>query len=153
MKKKSLNFWINIVIFIDFIAVVFTGIVLREFAIDLSGYTVLGVPRKELADLHWVMALSMIVFIFAHLVLHWGWAKVSFRKHLRLGSKALAVTAIVLVVISMLVAPVYLTRDLPKGKAMNANYSKTEPLPEITASFEQGDGNGAGLQNPLSNYR
>jgi hypothetical protein len=153
MKKKSLNFWINIGIFIDFILVVFTGIVLREFSVDLSGCTVLGVPRKELADLHWVLSLSIIVFIFAHLVLHWGWAKVSFRKHLRLGPKALAVTAIVLVLISMVVAPAYLTRDLPKGKAMKANYSKTGSLPEITASFEQGDGNGAGLQNPLKNYR
>lgn len=153
MKKKSLNFWINIVIFIDFIAVVFTGIVLREFSVDLSGCTVLGVPRKELADLHWVLSLSMIVFLFTHLVLHWGWAKVSFRRHLRVGPKALAVTAIVLVLISMIVAPVYLTKDLPKGKAMKASYSRTEPSPEITASFEQGDGNGAGLQNLLSNYR
>jgi hypothetical protein len=117
MKNKSLNFWINIVIFIDFILVVFTGIVLREFPVDLSGCTVLGLPRKELADLHWVLSLSIILFIFAHLVLHWGWAKVSFRKHLRVGKKALAVTAIVIVVISMLIAPVYLTKDLPTRKA------------------------------------
>lgn len=143
MKKKSLNFWIDIVIFIGFILVVFTGIVLREFPVNLSGCTVLGVPRKELADLHWVLSLSMILFIFAHLVLHWGWAKVSFRNHLHLGPKALAVTAIVIVVFSMIVAPVYLTKDLPRGKAMKAAHSKTEPLPEIAASFEKGTGNRA----------
>lgn len=143
MKKKSLNFWIDIVIFMGFILVVFTGIVLREFPVNLSGCTVLGVPRKELADLHWVLSLSMILFILAHLVLHWGWAKVSFRKHLRVGPKALAVTAIVIVVIFMIVAPVYLTKDLPRGKAMKAAHSKTEPLPEIAASFEKGIGNRA----------
>ncbi len=143
MKKKSLNFWINILIFIDFILVVFTGIVLREFPVDMSGCTVLGVPRKELGDLHWVLSLSMILFIFAHLVLHWGWAKVSFRKHLRLGPKALAVTAIMLVVISMIVAPVYLTKGLPGGKASKAAYSKTEPSPEIAASLEEATGKGA----------
>lgn len=153
MKKKSLNFWINIVIFIDFILVVFTGIVLREFSVDLSGCTVLGVPRKELADLHWVLSLSMIVFIFAHIVLHWGWAKVSFRKHLRVGPKVLAVTAILLVAISMIVAPVYLTKDLPSGKTAKAAYSKAKPSLEITASFDQGTGKGANLQDPLSNYR
>jgi hypothetical protein len=113
MKKNITNFWINIIIFMDFILVVFTGVVLREFPVDLSGYTVLGVPRKELADLHWVLALSMVLFIFAHLILHWGWAKVSFRRHFRIGPKALAVSAIVLVIISMIIAPVYFTKDLP----------------------------------------
>lgn len=77
----------------------------------------------------------------------------SFKKHLRIGPTAPAATAIVLVVLSMIAAPVYLTKDLPNRKPMKANYSKTESLPEITASFEQGDGNGAGLQNPLSTYR
>ncbi|MBW2006350.1 MAG: DUF4405 domain-containing protein [Deltaproteobacteria bacterium] len=145
MKKKSMNFWIDILIFICFIAVVFTGIVLREFPVDLSEYTVLGVPRKELADLHWILSLSMIIFILVHLVLHWGWAKVSFRKHLRLGPKALAVTAIVLVVISMIVAPVYLTKDIPKRKSEKVTYSKAESLSEIVASLEEGIKNGTRL--------
>ena len=143
MKKKSINFWIDILIFIWFIAVVFTGIVLREFPVDLSEYTVLGVPRKEVADLHWVLSLSMIIFILAHLVLHWSWAKVSFRKHLRVGPKALAVTAIVLVVISMIVAPMYLIKDLPERKAVKGTHSKAESLPEILASLEEGIENGA----------
>jgi hypothetical protein len=141
MKKKSLNFWIDIAIFIDFILVVFTGIVLREFSVDLSGYTVLGVPRKELADLHWVMALAMILFIFGHLVLHWPWAKVSARKHLGIGPTALAVTAIALVAISMIAAPLYLTRDLPSEKVVKGACSKTVLPLEITASLEHGAGN------------
>lgn len=130
MKKKSINFWIDILIFIGFIAVVFTGIVLREFPVDLSDCTVLGVPRKEMADLHWVLSLSMIIFILAHLVLHWDWAKVSFRKHLRVGPKAFVVTAIVLVVLFMIVAPMYLTKDLPRRKGVKVTYSKAGPSPE-----------------------
>jgi len=141
MTRKSINFWIDIGIFMAFILAVFTGIVLREFPVDLSGCTVLGVPRKELADLHWVLALSMILCIFAHLVLHWSWAKVSFRKHLRIGPKALAITAIMLVAISMIAAPVYLTKDLPSGKAVKAAYAREEPPPDIAASIEQGSGN------------
>jgi hypothetical protein len=153
MKKKSLNFWINIIIFIEFILVVFTGIVLREFPVDLSGCTVLGAPRKELADLHWVLSLSMILFILAHLVLHWGWAKVSFRKHLHLGPKALAITAIVLVLVSMLVAPVYLTKDLPGRQEERVAYLEPDPSPDMAASLGEGPGSGASLQNPLKNYR
>jgi hypothetical protein len=134
MKKSTLNFWIDIIIFIAFILVVFTGILLREFPTDLRGYTVLGIPRKELADLHWVLSLSMALLIFAHLVLHWGWAKVSFRRHLHLSPKALAFTAIMLVVISTIVAPLYLTKDIPTRKAVKAALSKPEPSPEIAAS-------------------
>jgi hypothetical protein len=153
MKKKSLNFWINIVVFIAFILVVFTGIVLREFPVDLSGCTVLGVPRKELADLHWVLSLSMILFILAHLMLHWGWAKVSFRKHLNLGPKALAVTAIVLMAISMIVAPVYLTKDLPGRQEDKVAYVKPDPSPDMAASLGEAPGNGASLQKALKHYR
>jgi len=138
MKKNSLNFWIDIFIFIWFIAVVFTGIILREFPVGLHECTILGVPRKELADLHWVLSLSMIIFVFVHLVLHWSWAKMSFRKHLRLGPKALAVTAIVIVVISMIVAPVYLTKDVPKRKGVKVTYSKAESSPEIVVSLGEG---------------
>jgi hypothetical protein len=141
MKKKYLNFWIDILIFIAFILVVFTGIVLREFPVDLSGCTVLGVPRKELADLHWVLSLSMIFFIFAHIVLHWGWAKVSVRKHFRVGPKALAITAIALIVISMIVAPMYFTKDLPNRQEAKIAYLKPVPSPEIVASSEKGAGN------------
>jgi len=85
----------------------------------------------------------MIIFILAHLVLHWGWAKVRFRKHLRLSPKALAVTAIVFVLISMIVAPVYLTKDLPERKDVKGTHSKAEPSPEIVASLEEGIENGA----------
>jgi uncharacterized membrane protein YidH (DUF202 family) len=143
MKKKSINFWIDILIFIWFIAVVFTGIVLREFSVDLRECTILGVPRKELADLHWILSLSMIIFVFVHLVLHWSWAKMSFRKHLRLGPKALAITSIVLVVISMIVVPVYLTKDLPKRKGENVTYSKAESSPEMVTRLGEDNENGA----------
>jgi len=153
MKKKYLNFWIDILIFIAFILVVFTGIVLRDFPVDLRGCTVFGVPRKELADLHWVLSLSMILFIFTHLVLHWGWAKVSFRRHLRVGPKALAISAIALALISMIVAPVYLTKDLPSRQEAKVVQLKPSPSPEIVASLEKGAGNGASLQNQLINYR
>jgi len=143
MKRNTINFWIDIVIFIEFVAVVFTGVVLREFPVDLSGCTVLGVPRKELADLHWVLSLSLILFIFAHLVLHWGWAKGSFKKYLRVGPKALAVAATLIIILSSIVAPVYLTKDLPSRKDVKAAYSKARPASEIVASLEEGAGNGA----------
>ena len=128
MKKNMMNFWIDVLTFVDFIAVLFTGVLLREFPPTLSGATILGVSRYDWADLHWVLSLSLILFIFAHLVLHWGWAKGSFKKYLRVGPKALAVAATLIVILSSIVAPVYLTKDLPSRKEVKATYLKASSL-------------------------
>jgi len=53
----------------------------------------------------------------------------------------------------MIVAPLYLTKDLPSRKAIKAALSKTEPSPEIVASLGEDSGNPESLQNPLINYR
>jgi hypothetical protein len=137
MKKNTMNFWIDFFLFINFILVVFTGIVLREFPVDLSGYTVLGVPRKDFADLHWMLSLMMILFLFTHMVLHWGWAKAASLKRLRIPPKVLAVSAIVLVLISMVVAPVYITKNLPDKRKSQADLFKPGLSVESGASFDQ----------------
>ena len=124
MKKNMMNFWIDVLTFIDFIAVLFTGILLREFPPTLSGATILGVSRYDWADLHWVLSLSLILFIFTHLVLHWNWAKVSFKNYIRVGPRTLVITTTVVVVFCAIVAPVYLTKDFPSRKDVKAAYPK-----------------------------
>lgn len=151
MKKNTMNFWIDVLIFIDFILVAFTGIVLREFPNDLSGCMVLGVPRKDLVDLHWVLSISITILIFVHLVLHWGWAKASSRRHIWVGPKTLAFSAIMLVVISMIVAPVCLTKDLPTRQEKMVTHLRPGPSPEIAVSLDNSVGNGASLRNRLIN--
>ena len=138
MKKNTINFWTNILTFINFIFVIFTGVLLREFPVELSGSTLLGVVRKDWVDLHWMLSLLLLLFIFAHLVLHWSWAKGSFRKYLRVGPRALAVTATLLILMAALVAPVYLTKDLPNRKDVQATYSKAGLVrSEATVKYNQ----------------
>ena len=57
MRKNTINFWTNILTFINFIFVIFTGILLREFPAELSGATLLGAVRKDWVDLHWMLSL------------------------------------------------------------------------------------------------
>jgi len=128
MKKNAINFWTNILTFTNFILVIFTGVLLREFPVELTGTTLLGVVRRDWVDLHWMLSLFLLLFIFSHLVLHWRWAKGSFKKYLRVGPKALAVTATLMVLVAAIVAPVYLTKDLPNRKGVQATYSKAGPL-------------------------
>lgn len=138
MKKNTINFWTNILTFINFIFVIFTGILLREFPAELSGTTLLGAVRKDWTDLHWMLSLLLLLFIFAHLVLHWGWAKGSFKKYLRVGPRALAITATLIILLAAIVAPVYLTKDLPNRKDVQATYSEAGPVrSEDTVKYGQ----------------
>jgi hypothetical protein len=138
MKKNTINFWTDILTFINFILVIFTGILLREFPAELSGATLLGAVRKDWIDLHWMLSLLLLFFIFAHLVLHWGWAKGSFKKYLRVGPRALAITATLIVLLAAIGAPVYLTKDLPNRKDVQAAHSKAGLLrAEATAKYSQ----------------
>jgi len=147
MKKNKINFWTNILTFINFVLVIFTGVLLREFPAELSGNTLLSAVRKDWIDLHWMLSLLLLFFIFAHLLLHWGWAKGSFKKYLRVGPKALAITATLIVLFAAIGAPVYLTKDLPNRKDVRATYSKADHVrSEATAKYNQSvDPDGASL--------
>ena len=138
MKKNKINFWTNILTFINFILVIFTGILLREFPAELSGTTLLGAVRKDWVDLHWMLSLLLLFFIFAHLALHWGWAKGSFKKYLRVGPRTLAVTTTLLILLAAIGAPVYLTKDLANRKDVQATYSKAGLVrSEATVKYNQ----------------
>jgi len=117
-----MNFWVDIIIFIDFMAVIFTGVLIHRFPYELKGGTILGFPRFDWGDLHWVLALFLIFSILLHLALHWTWTKVSFNKHLRIEPKVLAITAITIVILCGIVAPIYLTKDFANRKLLKDTY-------------------------------
>jgi hypothetical protein len=116
MKKNVLNFWADMSIFIDFIALIFTGVLLRNVPSALSGTTIGGIARNEWVDLHWVLALALILFILIHLALHWNWAKASSKKYLRVGPKTLVISVALIIIFFGIVLPGYLTNDSPKTK-------------------------------------
>ena len=128
MKKNTINFWVDVTIFIDFMAVIFTGILIHRFPCELKGGTLLGFPRFEWGDLHWVLALLLIFLILLHLVFHWTWAKVSFNKYLRIDPKVLAITVITMVIFCGIVAPLYLTKDFANRKLLRESYRTSYSL-------------------------
>ena len=90
MKRSTLNFIIDLAAFIDLLAMVFTGIIMkyilppgtggrgrqfsggagREQIKDLWSMT-----RHEWGSIHFYLALLFIVLITAHILLHWNWVK------------------------------------------------------------------------------
>jgi hypothetical protein len=134
MKKNIMNFGIDVIIFIDFMAVIFTGILIHRFPYELKGGTILGFPRYEWGDLHWILGLSLIFLTLLHLVLHWNWAKVSFNKYLRIEPKLLAIIVTAIVVFCGVVAPIYLTKEFPARRLLRDAY-RTSYTPKFEKDY------------------
>ena len=125
MKKNTVNFWIDLIILFDFICVISTGLLLHRFPYRLSGRTVLGLSRYSWGNIHWSFSFILIIFIIIHLVLHWNWAKVSFKKYLSIDPKTLVIIVTVIFILLGILVPGYLTKDFPDKKDI---YPKTGSL-------------------------
>jgi uncharacterized membrane protein (UPF0182 family) len=124
MKKNIMNFWMDILIFANFFGVIFTGVLLHRFSYEASERTILGITRYDWGDIHWTLSLIFIILIFAHLVLHWNWAKVNFKKYLRMKPKTLITIVILLTIFIGIFVPAYLTKDFPNKKDFEDSYPK-----------------------------
>jgi hypothetical protein len=125
MKKTKINFWIDILIFIVFVGVIFTGVLLHRFPPEAKANTILSVSRYDWGDLHWVLCLSLILLTMVHLILHWGWIKGHMQKYIKIGPKALIGAGLLILIFFGIFAPVYLTRDFPNRKEFKDTYPKT----------------------------
>jgi hypothetical protein len=115
MRRSIMNFWLNIIIFIVFIGMTFTGVLLLGVPYGFGG-TILGLARYDWGDLHWVLSLLFVVLTIIHLALHWSWTTASFKKRVGVGPKALAIVLLAMVLIFCIIAPIYLTKDFPGRK-------------------------------------
>jgi hypothetical protein len=61
MNKQTLLFWVNILMFIDFIVVAFSGF-------------------GRVRNIHFQAASLLIVLLVLHLILNWAWIKSKFGK-------------------------------------------------------------------------
>lgn len=142
--KKTMNFWTDILMLIDFIGLISTGFLLHRFPSELNGSTVLGLTRYDWGSIHWVLSLSFFTIIIAHLALHWNWAKGTFKKYLRVGPRTLVTVTAIAVFLGLLV-PAFLTKDFPSRKEFkdaypNASSFEVESKEGITTMLEKGGG-------------
>jgi hypothetical protein len=124
MKKNIMNFWMDILIFVNFFGVIFTGVLLFRFPYEASERTILGITRYDWGDMHWMLSFIFIILICAHLVLHWNWAKVSFNKYLKMKPKTIVIVVTVVTVLISILVPAYLTKDFPNRKNFRDSYPK-----------------------------
>jgi len=115
MRRAATNFWLDITIFIFFMGMTSTGVLLLGLPYGFGG-TILGLARYEWGDLHWVLSLLFVVLTMIHLALHWSWTAVGFEKRLGVRPKALAIVLVAMLLLFCIVAPICLTKDFPGRK-------------------------------------
>ena len=75
MKRPAQNFILDIAIFVAFIALAATGLLMVVVLPPGSGHgTILwGLGRHGWGDIHFWIAMGLIAMVLVHLVLHWRW--------------------------------------------------------------------------------
>ncbi|MBN1911537.1 MAG: DUF4405 domain-containing protein, partial [Pirellulales bacterium] len=89
MKRTSVNFWVDVLAFVDFVFLATTGLLVRYVLPPGSGHfgsvgegrqaegkavsTVWGMTRHEWGDVHFYLALALLGLMAVHLFLHWRW--------------------------------------------------------------------------------
>jgi fucose 4-O-acetylase-like acetyltransferase len=76
LGTNKFNFWIDIVIFVAFMATAITGLMLWLLIPDGQGsgqFIFYGLTRRQWVDIHNWVGLAMLLGIIIHLVLHWRW--------------------------------------------------------------------------------
>ena len=124
MKKVTTNFFMDILLFVVLMSQAFTGILLHRFPPELADTTVLGLTRYTWGTIHWSASILFVLVIITHLVLHWGWMKATTLKYIRMRSKVL-LASMVVVFLFMFLAPYYVTRYLPNRSDFSVSYQKT----------------------------
>ena len=123
MKKVITNFLMDILLFVVLISQSFTGILLHRFPPELADTTVLGLTRYTWGTIHWSVSILFVLIVITHLFLHWGWVKATTLKYIRMKSKILLATMVV-VFLFMFLTPYYVTRDLPNKSDFSVSHQK-----------------------------
>jgi cytochrome b subunit of formate dehydrogenase len=80
MDKAKTKFWVDLLLFLDFLALAISGFVLKYALPRGSGRllgenTFLGLLREDWLSMHNVTAVLIVIFILIHLLLNWAWIK------------------------------------------------------------------------------
>ena len=84
MKRTTVNFWIDLVSFVVFLALVLTGLVIYYVlppcgnctgagCAEGQAPTLWGLGRHDFGAVHFYLALATVALVIVHVCLHWTW--------------------------------------------------------------------------------
>lgn len=75
MRKPEVNFAIDTLAFFLFLCLVSTGSLIYFVMPPASGLSVWGMDRHGWGDIHFWIAISFLLLMAIHFILHWNWIK------------------------------------------------------------------------------
>ena len=75
MKRKILNYWIDIGMAASFFTVLATGLLKYRRLIRWLAESNIYLPTYAITEIHKYAGAAIAVFVLVHLVLHWGWLR------------------------------------------------------------------------------
>ncbi|MDR9364736.1 MAG: DUF4405 domain-containing protein [Balneolaceae bacterium] len=76
MKKPAVNFLVDSIAFFLFLCLLSTGFLIFFVIPPGSGYAVWGMGRHDWGDIHFWIAISFLMMMVIHVILHWKWIKI-----------------------------------------------------------------------------
>lgn len=112
MNRTKQNFIVDLVAFILFTFLAITGFLIHYILPAGSGRfsVVLGLNRHQWGDLHFGVAIAMLLVLAIHLIIHWNWiicvikGRVKERIKIRLTLAIIALVALLIMELAILFA-------------------------------------------------
>ena len=73
MQRATVNYIIDLGLFISFLCVAVTGILKMPGLVQTLGMNYKSLPFNVITPLHDFSGVVMTLLVLLHLVLHWGW--------------------------------------------------------------------------------
>jgi len=148
MRKANLNFIVDAIAFVAFVLLASTGLLMEFLLPSESGHfsRLWGMNRHDWGEVHFWIAIVLLICIAVHLLLHWRWVVTMVKGKVSQKTKGRTVIAVVslLVLFGLAAAPFLGTikisetpADLPhRGK--NASHEESD-MPQIdgTVTLEE----------------
>lgn len=109
MRKPELNFVVDTLAFFLFLCLISTGFLIYLIMPPASGLSVWGMDRHGWGEIHFWIALTFLVFMAIHFILHWTWIKTRVQGKSRQGhiskTRSIIAIALILFVLFLLITP------------------------------------------------
>jgi hypothetical protein len=128
MRRVTTNFILDTLLLVVLMSQVFAGILLHRFPPELANTTVLSLTRYAWGTVHWSASILFALVVVTHFLLHWGWVKATTLRYVRMRSRVLLIS-VIMVFLFVLLTPYYVTRDFRDREDIK-NYTQT-PYQEV----------------------
>lgn len=109
MRKPEINFIVDSIAFFLFLFLISTGFLIYLVIPPASGLSVWGMGRHDWGEIHFWIALTFLLFMVIHFVLHWSWIKARVRGKSKNNqitrTRSIIAIAVILFVLFLLMSP------------------------------------------------